>query len=189
VRRATSKRRRPPRAALAGIRLLVLDCDGVLTDGSFVCDPEGRRSLAFNIRDGLGLAVLCRAGVVVAIVSGQPTEVAEARHRELGIEHFVGQCRDKGAAVRALQAELGVEPGSCAFVGDDVVDLAGFRACGLAIAVADAAPEVRAAADWVTTAPGGHGAVREVCEALLGARGVWARVVGKLGGDAGPPAP
>lgn len=167
-------------ALLAGIDLLILDCDGVLTNGEIFYDQDGRRQLAFFSRDGLGLALLCHNGIEVAVVSGRPVDVAERRHRELGVKHFMGSCRDKGAAVRDLCQQLGVEREACAFVGDDLVDISGFKECGLGIAVADAAPEVRAAADWVTDAPGGRGAVREVCEAILEARGLWSRIVGRL---------
>ncbi len=166
---------------LAGIQLLVVDCDGVLTNGEIVYDQQGGRELAFYTRDGLGLALLCRNGVEVAVVSGRPVDVAEQRHRELGVNHFVGRCIDKGACVRDLRQQLGLSREACAFVGDDLVDLSGFAACGLGIAVADAAAEVQAAAGWVTTASGGRGAVREVCEAILKAQGKWDRIVRKLG--------
>lgn len=170
-----------PVALLANIEALFLDCDGVLTNGEITYDENGLRSLSFYSRDGLGLAVLARAGVHIAVVSGRPTDVAEQRHRELGVSHFIGSCHDKAAAVRDLCSELDVDPSACAFVGDDIVDLAGFAAAGIGIAVADAAPEVREAADWVTSAPGGRGAVREVCEAILRGRGVWEKILGKLG--------
>lgn len=172
----------PPavRERLARLRLLVLDCDGVLTDGSITYDQDGRRSLTFYSRDGAGLALLCRSGLEVGILSGRPADIAELRHRELGVKHFIGRCRDKGQGVRELARAVGVSCDEAAFVGDDVVDLPGMRACGVGIAVADACPPVIAAADWVTAAPGGRGAVREVCEAILTARGQWDDILAKL---------
>jgi len=170
----------PPKG-LERVELLAVDCDGVLTNGEITYDQEGRRSLAFYARDGLGLALLCRTGVQVAVVSGRPTDIAEQRHKELGVAHFVGRCKDKGATMLDLCQRLGVTREQCAFVGDDLADLPAFRRVGIRIAVGDAAKEVRDAADWVTRAPGGRGAVREVCEAILKARGVWDQIVERLG--------
>ena len=167
----------------AEIGALVLDCDGVLTGGELFYGPEGHRLLCFNAKDGLGLALLCRAGVKVGVLSGRPVDIATARLRELGVEPLIGRCRDKGAAVRQMCADWGVAPAACAFVGDDLPDLPAFAAVGLCIAVADAVPEVAAAAHWRTQAAGGRGAVREICEGLLKARGPWPPAATSLKGE------
>lgn len=145
----------------------------MLTPGDLLYDETGRRLLRFNGRDGLGLALLCRTEVKVAILSGRPTDIAEARHRELGVRYFVSNAPDKHKAVLSLCHTMDIPPDRCAFMGDDLPDLGGFRACGLGIAVKDAALELKRAADWVTRQHGGKGAVREVCEAILRARGDW----------------
>lgn len=171
-----------PWAKLEGIEALILDCDGVLTPGDLIYDQHGIRSLRFNARDGLGLAVLCRSGVRVAVLSGRPVDIAEQRFRELGVGPFLGKCRDKARGVQQLCESLQVDPSHCAFMGDDLPDLPGFAAAGLGIAVADAVDELREDADWITRAAGGRGAVREVCEALLKAHGHWDALVAKLRG-------
>ena len=160
-------------ALLRPLRALVLDCDGVLTPGDLYYDADGRRMLRFCSKDGLGLALLRRSGVHLGVLSGRPTDVAEQRLRELGVDPFVGSCRDKGAGLRAMCAAWEVPLAQTAFVGDDLPDLAAFAVAGLGIAVADAVPQVRARAAWVTQARGGRGAVREICEALLQAQGNW----------------
>jgi 3-deoxy-D-manno-octulosonate 8-phosphate phosphatase (KDO 8-P phosphatase) len=188
-RRAGSARGRPrrsvarpdptrvPEQRLRELRALILDCDGVLTPGDLIYDQAGQRLLRFCARDGFGLAALCRSGFPVAVLSGRPVDIAEQRLRELGVGPFLGKCKDKARGVVALCDSLHVTPSECAFVGDDVPDLQAFAAVGLRIAVADAAPDLVARADWVTRAPGGRGAVREVCEAILRSRGLWQKIV------------
>jgi 3-deoxy-D-manno-octulosonate 8-phosphate phosphatase (KDO 8-P phosphatase) len=170
------------RARLQRLEGLFLDCDGVLTPGDLLYDERGTRLLRFHARDGFGIALLCRTGLPVVVLSGRPLDVAEHRMKELGVARFVGRCRDKGVEMIRLCEELGIRPESSAFVGDDIPDLAAFEHCGMRIAVADAAAEVRAAADWVTRAPGGRGAVREVCEAILKARGDWQAAIDRVRG-------
>ncbi len=183
-KRARARRRRAPgrvpRRRLAALEALILDCDGVLTAGDLIYDQNGLRLLRFNARDGFGLAALCRSGFPVAVLSGRPVDVAEQRLRELGVGPFVGRCHDKQQGVRAICDTLKIDPARCAFVGDDLPDLPAFAAVGLRIAVADAAEELRAAADWVTTRPGGQGAVREICAAILQARGRWDEMLRRL---------
>jgi 3-deoxy-D-manno-octulosonate 8-phosphate phosphatase (KDO 8-P phosphatase) len=154
---------------------LILDCDGVLTPQDLIYDEEGKRALRFNARDGLAIALLAKHAIKVGVLSGRTIDIAERRMKELGVHTFVGHCRNKFEGVLAMCKEFGVPPQHCAFVGDDLPDLAAFQAAGLRIAVADAAEEVRASADWVTQTKGGHGAVREVGEAILKARGDWQR--------------
>jgi 3-deoxy-D-manno-octulosonate 8-phosphate phosphatase (KDO 8-P phosphatase) len=158
-------------AALRNVQAVILDCDGVLTDGSIAYSADGPAGLTFWAADGMGVVLLCRAGVQVAVLSGRPTAIAEARHRELGIVHYEGRCGDKRAGFLRLCATMGVSPERTVMVGDDLADLPAFDVAGIGCAVANAVPAVRAAADWVTAAVGGRGAVREVCDAILQARG------------------
>ena len=174
------KSKAPAPKTLRGLEAVFFDCDGVLTDAGLYYDDTGRRHLRFNAKDGLGLAMLCRTDVCVAILSGRPVDIARARHEELGVDRLIGNARDKRTALLELCEELKVSPERTAYVGDDLPDLGAFAACGLRIAVADAAREVRQSADWVTRASGGHGAAREVCEAILKARGDWDRWLEKL---------
>lgn len=154
----------------AGIGLLVLDVDGVLTDGRLRYDADGRESKEFHVRDGYGIQQLRHAGIQVAVISGRQSPAAAARLAELGIaEAHLGR-NDKRAAFDQLTARLGIKPDRVASMGDDVPDLEVMEVAALGIAVADAHPVVLAAADWVTRAAGGRGAVREACDLLLAAR-------------------
>ncbi len=160
-----------------GIRLLLLDVDGVLTDGRLYFGPQGETLKVFHVRDGHGLKMVQRAGIEVAFLSGRRSDAAFQRARDLGINRFFEGVRDKSAVMRELTADLKLAAAQVAVVGDDVVDLPVMTRAGLAVAVADAAPEAVAAAHWVTTAKGGRGAVREVCDLLLKAQGKWEEIV------------
>ena len=159
------------------IRLLILDIDGVLTDGSLYFDAKGETLKVFNVRDGHGIKMAQRAGLEVALVSGRRSDAAFHRARELEINRFFEGVRDKVAVLEQLLAALNLTPPEVAAVGDELVDLPLFHRVGLAVAVADAVPEVRAAAHWVTTLPGGQGAVREVCDLFLKAQDKWEELV------------
>ena len=152
------------------VRLLVLDVDGVLTDGRLYLAPDGEELKVFDVRDGSGLVAVRQAGIEIAIISGRSAAAVDRRALELGIGHVQQGVRDKGAAFDALLATLGIDAAASACVGDDTADLPMLGRAGLSIAVADAHTEVRAAVDWVTTRPGGRGAVREVCDLLLNGR-------------------
>jgi len=152
------------------IRLLVLDVDGVLTDGRLYLSPTGEDLKVFHVRDGSGLVAVQRAGITVAIISGRDSAAVSRRAAELGIRHVRQGVVDKGAELDRLLSELGVEPVETACVGDDTPDLPMLRRVGLAVGVADAHPALLEAAHWITRAPGGRGAVREVCDLLLSAR-------------------
>ncbi len=169
-------------ARLRMLQALVLDCDGVLTPGDLIYDEHGTRLLRFSSKDGFALAALCRSGFPVGVLSGRPTDVAEQRLRELGIAQFAGNCRNKGQGMSDMCAAMGVRPELCAYVGDDLPDLAAFARAGLRIAVADAALELKRDADVITEAHGGRGAVREVCEAILKARGDWPALLARMRG-------
>jgi 3-deoxy-D-manno-octulosonate 8-phosphate phosphatase (KDO 8-P phosphatase) len=153
------------------VRLAMFDVDGVLTDGTLYIGPQGEQWKAFNILDGHGLKMLQRAGIVTAIISGRASEAVAWRARELDIAHVVQGCADKVAAFEALAARLAIADAACSFMGDDLPDLPVMQRCGLAVAVPGAAEPVKRCAHYVTRAAGGRGAVRELCELLLDARG------------------
>ena len=159
------------RATAARIRLLVLDVDGVLTDGRLYYSAEGEVLKAFHAQDGLGLRLLRNEGVQIALISGRAAPALLKRAGDLKIELlFLGR-DDKLVALQECLQAAGVSADEAAFVGDDVLDLVGMRHVALGVAVANANVFVRERADWVTHTPGGQGAVREVCDALLEARG------------------
>ena len=155
------------------LELLVLDVDGVLTDGGLWFDAEGQLIKRFDVRDGLGIRLLQQAGIQIAFLSGGRGGATEVRARQLGITHCLVGIKDKPAALTALQAELGVTAADTAFVGDDLNDLAVRPVVKLLLAPADACGPVRRAADLVLQHKGGHGAVRELTEGILQARGRW----------------
>ena len=152
------------------MRLLVLDVDGVLTDGRLEYDRDGERGKSFHVRDGYGIKALLAAGVEVAVISGRDSPATLQRCRELGIRHVLLAAGDKGAALSGLLASLRIEPRQCTCVGDDEPDVPMLKLAGLAVAVADAHPRASAAAHRRTRHRGGRGAVREVCDWLLAAR-------------------
>jgi 3-deoxy-D-manno-octulosonate 8-phosphate phosphatase (KDO 8-P phosphatase) len=157
-------------AALRRIRLLVLDVDGVLTDGRLYYGPKGEALKAFHVRDGFGIKQVAGAGITVAILSGRKSAAVASRARELGIRHVVQGASDKLAALHKLAKARRIPLEDCACVGDDTPDAPILEAAGLGIAVADAHPDALAAANLVTTRTGGRGAVREVCDWLIAAR-------------------
>jgi 3-deoxy-D-manno-octulosonate 8-phosphate phosphatase (KDO 8-P phosphatase) len=152
------------------VRLLVLDVDGVLTDGRLLITAHGEETKVFHVRDGSGLVALQRAGVPVAIISGRDSAAVTRRAAELGIAHVRQGIVEKGAALEALLAQLGLSHDVLACVGDDTPDVPLLQRAALAVVVADAHPTARAVAHWITPTPGGHGAVRDVCDLLLAAR-------------------
>jgi len=151
------------------IRLLVLDVDGVLTDGRLHFGPDGEVLKVFHVRDGHGIKALARAGITVALISGRSSAMVAARARELGVTHVLQGVTDKVEAFERLCAQLALPAATAACVGDDVPDVPLMRKVALAFAVRDAHPEARRAAHIVTELPGGAGAVREVCDHLLAA--------------------
>jgi len=161
----------------AGIKMVILDVDGVLTDGSIIMDDEGRESKAFSSRDGLGFYLLHLAGLEVALISGRTAKVVEHRARQLKITEVHQGAGDKIAVYERLLEKHGLEDENVFFMGDDLIDLPVMRRAGFSAAPADAHPEVLAAADFVSRAKGGHGAVREAIEEVLKAAGEWERVV------------
>ena len=156
--------------ALRRVQMLVLDVDGVLTDGRLYYGARGEALKAFNVKDGHGIKQVAAAGITVAIISGRRSAAVTLRARELGIRHVTQGANDKLAALEKLARARSVAFEQCACVGDDTPDAPMLQVAGVAIAVADAHADALAVADLVTTRAGGHGAVREVCDWLLDAR-------------------
>lgn len=154
----------------ARVQLAVFDVDGVFTDGRLYYGARGEQLKAFHVRDGHGIKLLLRHGVRVAVISGRRSPAVALRMRELGIRHLFQGRDDKLAVLQKLLQQFKLAWNQVACVGDDLVDLPLFESAGLAVAVADAQPEVRARAHHVTRTRGGEGAVREVCDLLLTAR-------------------
>lgn len=164
---------------LAGVQLLLLDVDGVLTDGGVTYDDQGGESKTFHIRDGLALRAWQRAGLRAGIVTGRTSRVVERRAAELGIGIVRQGVDDKLAVATEVVASCGLGWEQTAFLGDDLPDLPVVMRCGVGAAVADACAELRRAAAVVTSLPGGRGAVRELIERMLDARGGWEAVVSR----------
>lgn len=160
----------------ARVRLAVFDVDGVLTDGRIGLGDDGYEYKTFDTHDGLGLRLLQDSGVDVGIITGRTSTVVGRRAEELRIRHLMQGRSDKGPALAELCAQLGIEAQRTTYIGDDIVDLPAMRGVGLGIAVASATPVTRAYADYVTLAPGGGGAAREVAELLMAAQGTLQRL-------------
>lgn len=162
------------------VDMLLLDVDGVLTDGRIIFDESGREVKAFHVRDGAGLKLWRTAGKRAGLITGRSSPIVAKRAAELGLDVVVQGAQAKLAAFRAVLRDVGLAEEQVCYVGDDVPDLPVLRACGLAIAVADACAEVVAQAHYVTRKPGGHGAVREIIELILRTQGSWNEVVERM---------
>ena len=165
----------------ANIKLLILDVDGVMTDGRVIISDNGVETRNFDIKDGLGVVALQMSGIQVAIITSKKSPAVAARAQELKIERFYEGVRKKTEVYNTLLAELGLTDAQAGYVGDDLMDLGLMKRVGFAVAVADAVPEVRQAAHYVTQARGGYGAVRETAELILKAQGKWDAVLSKVG--------
>ena len=163
--------RAAPRASR--VRLLVLDVDGVLTDGGLFVSTSGEETKRFHVHDGLALVAARRAGLQVAVLSSRASAAVTRRMAELGVSEVHQGVTDKASALDALRERLGLAAAEVAMMGDDLPDLPAMARAGLALAPANAAAEVKRAADWVARRPGGDGAVREAVEMLLKARRAW----------------
>ncbi len=165
------------------VELLLLDVDGVLTDGTVFYTPDAGEIKGFNTQDGFGLRILQEAGIKVGLITARNAEAVSRRAKDLKIEHVCAGCSDKGTAFAEMLAKTGLKPEQVACMGDDWLDLPMLLRAGCAFAPANAAPELRQRADYVTARCGGHGAVREVCELILEAKGLLAAILAKhLGG-------
>ena len=154
------------------IELVIFDVDGVMTDGSLFMGDDGQEYKAFNSLDGHGMRMLQEGGVTAAIITGRKSNVVEHRMNDLGITHVYQGYRDKIPAYETLLNDVGLEKHQIAYVGDDVVDLPIMTQVGFAIAVQSAHPYVKKHAHWITQRNGGSGAVRDVCELILEAKGL-----------------
>ena len=163
------------------IKLLILDVDGVLTDGRIVIDDAGLESKHFDVRDGHGLKMLMRSGIGVVLLTGRKSRVVDHRAADLGITEVYQGILNKGELFSGILERRHVTPDQTACVGDDLVDIPLLSRAGFSVAVADAVDEARQIADYVTYHPGGRGAVREVCELILKAQNQWADVAARYG--------
>ncbi len=155
---------------LAAVKLLVLDIDGVLTDGRLLYGASGEIGKSFNVKDGYGIRRLLNRGIHVATISARPSEGAAIRLAELGVDHIFLGCKDKVTQLEKLQKALGVGKDHTAVMGDDIPDLKMMDLATLKLTPNDGVHELRERADWITEKAGGHGAVREVCDAIVAAR-------------------
>jgi len=167
---------------LKTIRLLLLDVDGVMTDGSITYDGTGDEIKTFNSRDGFGLKLLMNAGIGAGIVTGRSSPALLHRCKNLKIDLLFDGVTEKAPVLEKIMERTGLPPAQMAFMGDDLIDLPLMRRTGFSIAVADAHEIVREHADMVTVCNGGRGAVREVCEAILKAQGLWEDIIRKYNG-------
>jgi YrbI family 3-deoxy-D-manno-octulosonate 8-phosphate phosphatase len=166
----------------AAIRLLHTDVDGVLTDGGVILDNQGIESKCFNIRDGLAMRLWQQSGGRAGVITSRSSQVVKLRAAELDLEVVRQGVKEKLPEVQAIASSLGLRAEQIAYLGDDLPDLPAIRYAGLGIAVADAPEEVRDAADYVTSVPGGRGAVREVVELVLKNTGMWESAIRKYTG-------
>jgi len=162
---------------LIKIKLLLLDVDGVLTDGSIIYNDSGEEIKVFNVKDGLGIRLLIEAGIKVCIITGRKSDALNHRCKNLGIDHIFQGVRDKGSLLDLIFKQTGATSDETAFIGDDLLDLSIMNLVGTPIAVSDAHDSVIKKALIVTTAKGGKGAVREISEAILRAKGLWGKIL------------
>jgi 3-deoxy-D-manno-octulosonate 8-phosphate phosphatase (KDO 8-P phosphatase) len=164
---------------LGKIRLLLLDVDGVLTDGRITYDSQGREHKSFDVKDGHGLKMLQRAGLAVGIITGRRSSIVELRARELGIDIVVQGAKSKLEPYENILQQQGLRDEEVAYVGDDLVDLPILRRAGFAVTVADGVEDLKSQVHYVTVRSGGRGAVREVCDLLLKESGRWEEVTSR----------
>jgi len=162
------------------VRLLILDVDGVLTDGKIYYSDQGMEEKAFDVKDGVGIKLLLQEGIKVAIISGRKSKAVEHRAKDLGIDEVYLGINDKVAAFEEILKKNKINPEEVGFVGDDVVDLPLLSRVGFAIGVSDGVKEVKKVAHYVTKSPGGKGAVREVCELILKSQKKWGNSLARL---------
>lgn len=169
-------------SSIKQIKLVVLDVDGVLTDGRITLNSRGQESKSFHARDGLGIRAAIGAGLQVGVLSSRCSTVVNCRMSELGVDLIIQGERNKKLGMTKIIRRAGVNGDQTAFLGDDLLDLPAMQVCGYPMAVADAAEEVKALAEYVTKVPGGYGAVRDAMEHILKSQGLWDQVVSKYKG-------
>jgi 3-deoxy-D-manno-octulosonate 8-phosphate phosphatase (KDO 8-P phosphatase) len=164
---------------LKGIRLLVLDVDGVMTDGRIIMDDAGREIKNFNVRDGHGIKILQRCGVKVAILTGRKSKVVEHRAKDLEIKYVYQKVYNKKEVFEKMLIKNKLTADAVGFIGDDIVDVPVLKRVGFSVAVADALDVVKKSVDYVAKNKGGNGAVREICEMILQAQGQWPEIAAR----------
>ena len=162
---------------LKHIELLLLDVDGVMTDGRIIWDANGTETKFFNVKDGHGIKLVQRAGIQVGIITGRVSPVVDLRAKELGIEILYQGALQKLDSYEQIKSGIGLKDLQIAYMGDDLIDIPVMRRVGFSAAPSDALPEVLKVADYVAAARGGWGAVRELCDLLLKGRGMWQQIV------------
>ena len=163
------------------VRCIVLDVDGVLTEGQITLDEGGKEWKSFDVKDGCGIVLARSAGLKVAFLSGRRSGVVSRRGAELSVDRIYQGAGEKGSVMDRLFEEERLSADEVAYIGDDLPDLPAMRKAGLACAVGDAVAEVRESADWISRRPGGRGAVRELVEFVLRSQGLWERAVAQFG--------
>jgi 3-deoxy-D-manno-octulosonate 8-phosphate phosphatase (KDO 8-P phosphatase) len=161
------------------LKALLMDVDGVLTDGRVIIDSNGVESKQFDVRDGHGLKMLQRSGLTLGLMTGRRSPVVTRRAAELGIEIVFQRCHDKLMAYEQIKQQLKLSDCEVAYIGDDVIDIPVLRKVGFAATVADADPALSAHVDWQSTRPGGRGAVRELCQLLMQTQGTWEKAMAR----------
>jgi 3-deoxy-D-manno-octulosonate 8-phosphate phosphatase (KDO 8-P phosphatase) len=164
---------------LQKVKLLILDVDGVMTDGRIIMDYKGREMKNFDVRDGHGLKIIQRYGIKVAILTGRQSKVVEHRARDLDINDVYQGALNKKDVFEKILEKHNLSAGAVAFMGDDIVDIPVLKRVGFSVAVADALDVVKKSVDYITVNRGGHGAVREICEMILQAQGKWPEIAAK----------
>lgn len=164
---------------LANIELLLLDVDGVLTDAGIIYSDSGEQIKKFNAKDGLGIKLLMEAGVKVGIITGLSSKALEHRCQKLGISLLFAGIENKSKVLKSIVSQTGIHPENMVFVGDDLIDLPVMKQVGVSFCVADACDDVKRHCDIITNLKGGHGAVREVCEYILKAKGLWSNILNR----------
>ena len=171
------------REMIRQIRLLILDVDGVMTDGSVIIDDLGNETKHFDVKDGHGIKLLMRYGIEVVFLTGRTSQVVEHRAGDLGVTEYYQGAINKVETLQAILEKKGIPERCVAYVGDDLIDIPVLKRVGFSVAVADACKEARETASYVTKNKGGKGAVREVCEIILKAQGKWGAVAEWYGFD------
>lgn len=166
-----------------GIKFLILDVDGVLTDGKIIYNDKGVESKCFDVKDGHGIKLLTRAGIEIGIISGRESKAVEYRAKELGIYILYQRIFDKVKVYEKIMEEKGFADNQVCFIGDDVVDIPLLKRVGFSVAVVDGSEYAKEVVDYVTVKKGGNGAVREVCELILKAQDKWDILTEKYFGD------
>jgi len=163
------------------IKLLILDVDGVLTDGKIIIDDLGNETKNFDVRDGHGLRLLMKYGIDVIILTGRSSEVVEYRAKELGINEVYQNAKNKVEILEEILRRRNIDDKYVAYMGDDIVDIPLFKKVGFSVAVADAMFYAKKSVDYITEKSGGRGAVREICEIILQAQGKWDEIASRYG--------